>query len=135
MKAIASIIWAVSLATLLSGCTSSSQAEKEQALQATEQRLEQVSQERESLVGVIRTLKPEAFEEVGLYRIKPGDTGAKIAKAHDLDMAALQSLNPDVNWTRLKVWQIIRIRADAEAKEPNKALEPTATAPSVSTNK
>jgi LysM repeat protein len=135
MKAITPIIWVVSLATLLSGCASSSQAEKEQAAQAAEQRLEQVSKERESLLGVIRTLKPEAFEDVGLYRIKPGDTGAKIARAHDLDMTALQSLNPDVNWTRLKVWQVIRIRADAEEKEPNKALEPTATVPSVSTNK
>lgn len=73
--------------------------------------LERVTKEKETLVAVIRALKPEAFAEVGLYRINPGDTAVKIARKHGIRLVELSALNPDVNWARLRVWQVVRVRA------------------------
>lgn len=44
------------------------------------------------------------------YIIKPGDIPAKIAQAQGLTIAELQALNPEVNWSKLKVGQKIRIK-------------------------
>ena len=48
----------------------------------------------------------------GVYTIKPGDSGAKIARANSITLADLQTLNPDVNWTKLKVGQVITVSAE-----------------------
>jgi len=45
----------------------------------------------------------------GLYFLVPGDTGARIAKANNVSLADLRALNPDVNWTKLRVGQAVRI--------------------------
>jgi LysM repeat protein len=79
-----------------------------------DERLERITKDYDALLFAVGKLKPEAFEEVGLYRIEPGDTGAKIAAKHGVMFSDLVALNPDVNWRRLKVWQIVRIRSEVQ---------------------
>lgn len=50
------------------------------------------------------------LEAKGLQRLKPGDTGAKIAHTRGLTLPELSALNPDVVWSRLRVGQLIRFR-------------------------
>jgi LysM repeat protein len=45
----------------------------------------------------------------GTYVVKPGDTGVRIAQAHNVTLAALMAANPEVDWNRLRVGQSIRI--------------------------
>lgn len=101
---------------LLAGCTSPSHSAiaTAPAVPSAEERLATATKTNESLLSVIRTLKPEAFAEVGLYRINPGDTAAKIARKHSLRIDDLMILNPGVDWTRLKVWQVIRVKSAEE---------------------
>lgn len=46
----------------------------------------------------------------GEYKVKPGDTGTKIARATGVSISQLESLNPGVNWRRLRVGQIIKTK-------------------------
>ena len=48
----------------------------------------------------------------GIYFLRPGDTGAKIAKANNLTLEDLRTLNLDVIWSRLRVGQAIRIHSE-----------------------
>lgn len=108
-------------AILLEGCASSSQQSKRLtgALDSSvEERLALVTKTNDSLLSVIRALKPEAFTEVGLSRVNPGDNASKIAREHRLRIDELMILNPGVDWTKLKVWQIVRVKK-AEEKELN----------------
>jgi LysM repeat protein len=43
------------------------------------------------------------------YKVKSGDTGAKIASANGVTLAKLKAANPGVNWNRLSVGQTIKI--------------------------
>jgi LysM repeat protein len=107
---------------LLGGCASPSKStQKESAAVSAE--LAVAQQKNQSLDSVIHILRPEAFEEVGLYRIEPGDTGLVIARKHKLRLDELVALNPDVNWNKLRVDQVVRVRAVEE-----KTVEPAATA-------
>jgi LysM repeat protein len=45
----------------------------------------------------------------GEYVVKPGDSGAKIARANGVTLADLQSVNPGIDWRRLKVGQKIKL--------------------------
>ncbi len=45
----------------------------------------------------------------GEYVIKGGDTGAKIARAEGIPLADLISVNPGVDWTKLKVGQKVKL--------------------------
>jgi LysM repeat protein len=45
----------------------------------------------------------------GLYFIQRGDTGAMIARTNNVSLADLRALNPDVDWSKLKVGQAVRI--------------------------
>ena len=45
------------------------------------------------------------------YIVKAGDGGSKIAKANGVSLADLQSDNPGVNWTKLKVGEKIKLPA------------------------
>jgi LysM repeat protein len=45
------------------------------------------------------------------YIVKAGDGGSKIAKANGVSLADLQSVNPGVNWTKLKVGEKIKLPA------------------------
>ena len=45
----------------------------------------------------------------GEYVIKSGDTGARIARANGCSLSDLQSVNPNVDWRRLRVGQKIKL--------------------------
>lgn len=45
------------------------------------------------------------------YIVKPGDGGTKIAKANNVSLADLQSVNPGVDWTKLKIGQKLKLPA------------------------
>ena len=45
----------------------------------------------------------------GEYVVKPGDTGVKIARAVGASLGDLQSVNPNVEWNRLKVGQKLKV--------------------------
>lgn len=55
-------------------------------------------------------VQPQPPPSITEYVIKPGDTAAKIARTQGISLADLQSLNPGVQWARLKVGQKIRIQ-------------------------
>jgi len=80
---------------------------------SVDRQLERLTKDYQALLKTVGRLKPEAFLEVGLYRVERGDTGLKIAMKSNMTLSDLVALNPDVDWRRLKVWQIIRIRPEA----------------------
>jgi LysM repeat protein len=45
----------------------------------------------------------------GEYIVKAGDTGAKIARASGCTLADLESVNPGVSWTHLKVGEKLKL--------------------------
>jgi LysM repeat protein len=45
----------------------------------------------------------------GEYIVKPGDTGAKIARANGVGLSDLESVNPGVSWTHLKVGETLKL--------------------------
>ena len=45
----------------------------------------------------------------GEYVVKPGDTGAKIARANGVSLGDLQAVNPGVNWNKLGAGQKIKL--------------------------
>jgi len=45
----------------------------------------------------------------GEYIVKPGDTGAKIARTSGCSIADLKSVNPEVNWNHLKVGEKLKL--------------------------
>lgn len=63
--------------------------------------------------------KRQAAPEV--HVVGKGDTGARIAEKHDLDLSELKALNPGVNLAKLSIGQKIRIVAKATKTAPAKA--------------
>jgi LysM repeat protein len=45
----------------------------------------------------------------GEYIVKPGDTGSKIARANGCSLSDLESVNPGVSWTHLKVGEKLKL--------------------------
>ena len=45
----------------------------------------------------------------GEYIVKPGDTGVKIAHASGCSLTDLESVNPGVSWTHLKVGEKLKL--------------------------
>lgn len=90
------------------------------ASQATYERLVRVTTDYDLLLEAVGRLNPEAFEQVGLYRIEPGDTGMKIAKKHAITISILEALNPEVDWKRLRVWQVVRVRPESQKDFPSR---------------
>lgn len=45
----------------------------------------------------------------GEYIVKPGDTGAKIARANGCSLSDLESVNAGVSWTHLKVGETLKL--------------------------
>lgn len=45
----------------------------------------------------------------GEYIVKSGDSGSKIARANGCTLADLESVNPGVNWTHLKVGEKLKL--------------------------
>jgi len=46
----------------------------------------------------------------GEYSVKPGDTGMKISKATGVSLSDLESLNPGINWRKLRAGQVIKTK-------------------------
>jgi LysM repeat protein len=46
----------------------------------------------------------------GEYKVKPGDTGTKISKATGVSLSELETLNPGIDWRRLKVGQTVKTK-------------------------
>jgi LysM repeat protein len=42
--------------------------------------------------------------------MQPGDTGVQVARKTKTSVAQLQALNADVDWSKLKVGQVVRVR-------------------------
>lgn len=55
------------------------------------------------------------------YRVRHGDTAARIAKAHGLSMAQLQALNPGLKLAKLSIGQAVQVQKAAPAAKPAKA--------------
>ena len=70
--------------------------------------------------------KGEVVAGAGEYVIKPHDTSKKIAAANGVSAADLRAANPGVNWTKLRVGQIIKL---PEAKSAAPAPDASAPAP------
>lgn len=106
------------LAAVLSGCTTTPKEEQAQAPQMT---LEERIQELESQVHFLQfevSSWREAMSRQGFYVVKAGDTGAKIANAFGLTLDALMILNPDIEWRRLKIGMVIRVKQMEPANQP-----------------
>jgi LysM repeat protein len=48
----------------------------------------------------------------GIYFVRPGDTGPKIARANNISIENLKTMNPDVLWSALKVGEAIRLHSE-----------------------
>lgn len=59
------------------------------------------------------------------HKVQKGETGVTIAKRHGVTLKALQEANPNVNWNRLKVDDVVQIPA-ASAPAPSSAAAPAA---------
>jgi murein DD-endopeptidase MepM/ murein hydrolase activator NlpD len=75
--------------------------------------------------GALLAGKPSA---AGNYRVKQGDTAARIAKVHGLSVTQLQSLNPGVKLAKLSIGQSIQV-----AKPAKPAAQVRKPAPKVET--
>lgn len=53
----------------------------------------------------------------GLHRIGMGESGARIAKSLGVTLADLRDANPGVNWARLHIGQVIRLKPATGAAE------------------
>ena len=51
-----------------------------------------------------------AANESSFHSLQPGDTGAKVAKIYGLTLAELSARNAGVNFSRLRVGQLLRVR-------------------------
>jgi LysM repeat protein len=60
--------------------------------------------------------KGEVVAGPGEYVVKAGDTGMKIATAHHVSVSDLTSVNPGVNWSKLKVGDKIKLPVAAPKK-------------------
>lgn len=49
--------------------------------------------------------------EQSFYKVKAGDSGHKIANKLDIKLSTLKTLNPQVNWNRLSVGQVLNVPA------------------------
>ena len=48
----------------------------------------------------------------GIYFVRPGDTGPRIARANNISLEDLRTMNPDVLWSALKVGEAIRLHSE-----------------------
>jgi len=65
-----------------------------------------------------------ATASAGVYTVKSGDTGVTIARVNGVKLAELMSANPDVNWTRLRVGQAIKLPSAAPAATTTRTAQP-----------
>ena len=110
------LLCSLAILSVFAGCASDKVRVGDATLSTQEaaERIERLGESDNQQRDVIRQLKPEAFEDVGLYRIKSGDTWNTIAAAHGLTLAELEALNPGVNCCKLFVYQVIRVKPMGE---------------------
>jgi hypothetical protein len=63
-------------------------------------------------------LSDEQLHSRGFHRTGKGDTGATMARRMGITLAELRRLNPDVNFARLEVGQILRFKAQGVPPPP-----------------
>lgn len=67
------------------------------------------SQKRPAAAAAKAGAREPAVAGPGEYVVKGGDTGAKIARAEGVTLPDLISVNPGVDWTKLKVGQKVKL--------------------------
>lgn len=75
-------------------------------LQASVTKLEEAAKKP---VAAAKGSKEPAVAGPGEYVVKGGDTGAKIARANGVSLPDLISVNPSVNWNKLKVGDKVKL--------------------------
>jgi LysM repeat protein len=70
--------------------------------------------------GVVATPRPDQPDQgqIVRYTVKPGDTLSGIARAHGLTLAQIYALNPDIDFQRLRVGQVVRLPGAATPTQP-----------------
>lgn len=63
------------------------------------------------------------------HKVQKGDTGMAIAKRHGVTLKALQEANPNVNWNRLKLDDVLQIPAASAPASPAPGGPAPAVAP------
>jgi len=76
-------------------------------IQASVTKLEE--SQKKPAAAAAKGSKEPAVAGPGEYIVKGGDTGAKIARAQGVTLADLISVNPGVDWTKLKVGQKVKL--------------------------
>jgi hypothetical protein len=89
---------------------------------AQERRIELLEDRIEHLEFQVRILRGEIVLIDGQYKVRPGDSAARIAFNFEIPLMDLMALNPGQSWTTLKVGQLIRV---APRKLPNQLPDPT----------
>jgi LysM repeat protein len=69
---------------------------------------EEARQQREKSEAALRIMGPD-----GKYTIRAGDTASKIARAFGLRFDQLSILNPNVDWAKMEIGQVLKVRPDA----------------------
>ncbi len=72
-----------------------------------ESRLEKAQNEINILRAKLAQVPDDALTNSGLYRVKPGDTTAKIAKTYGVPVNDLASMNPQQNLGRLRAGDVL----------------------------
>jgi hypothetical protein len=79
--------------------------------------------------GTLENLGEEELHARGFHKMGPGDTGMRIAKAMGVSIADLQRWNPGVNWARLKIGQVVRIKGPGDEASQSSTAATTPAAP------
>jgi LysM repeat protein len=74
-------------------------------------KLQEAAKPKAAAAGAKGAPKGPAVAGPDEYVVKAGDGGSKIAKANGVTLADLQSVNPGLNWTKLKVGEKIKLPA------------------------
>jgi predicted RNase H-like HicB family nuclease len=118
MKSQLLLFFSISVPVAFTGCATHAEKKEDARIAAMlEESYELAVKQRNEYSSIIQMLKPQAFAEVGLYRVRVWDTGVKIAREHGLSISDLMKLNPDVDWSKLHIGQVVRVRAPEEKKE------------------
>jgi len=93
------------LALAATGCVTSrqraTQSDFDARLESQERRLDRLERMAEELA-----LKANG----GVYVVRSGDSAATLARTFGTTTSELRTLNPSVDWTRLRVGQAIKVR-------------------------
>ena len=84
-----------------------------QVMEVTDEEARQIELEEAAKKPVVAAGKIGSGEPAvagpGEYVVKGGDSGAKIARSQGVNLADLVSVNPGVNWNKLKVGDKVKL--------------------------